>query len=280
MKLSIASIIATGICVTPAFTQNSAPAPVLQIYREVVKEGRNAVHEKAEMDYVRAFRKAKHPANYIALVSMSGPNEAWFISPYKSFAAADEYQKLSEKEPLKSEVEMADAKDGLLREPSRGMWAVLRSDMSYHADKLYIGKTRNVSITTFRVRLGKEEDMMAGWKSITAAYEKAGLDFPLIGYQVIAGAPSGTYLFFSPMESLAVMDTVPQRQKAYREAMGTENLQKLMRGTGDVFVSIEANLFSMNPKMSYVSKETMDVDPEFWQSKPAAAPAKKSAEHK
>jgi len=48
-----------------------------------------------------------------------------------------------------------------------------------------------------------------------------------------------------------------------------ENFQKLMRDTGDTFISMESNLFSMNPKMSYVSKETSDVDPEFWLSKPA-----------
>jgi hypothetical protein len=279
MKIEIASIIAMGMFVTPSFTQDSTPAPVIQIYREVVKEGKNAVHEKAEMDYVRAFRKAKHPGYYLALTSMSGPNEAWFLSPYPSFAVAGDYMKLSEKEPLKSEVDMADAKDGLLREPSRGMWAVLRSDMSYRPGKFKVGMMRNVSLSTFRVRLGKEEDMMSGSKAILAAYEKAGIDSTLICYQVIAGAPSGTYLFFTPMESLATMDKVPARQKAYREAMGMENFQKLMRGTGDIFVSMEANLFAVSPKMSYVSKETSDVDPEFWLSKPSAAP-KKPAEKK
>ena len=110
MKIKLASIVGAVICVTPAFTQDSGPAPVIQVYREVVKEGKNAVHEKAEMDYVRAFRKAKHPGYYLGLTAMSGPNEAWFVMPYPSFAAAGEYMKLSEKEPLKSEVEMADAK--------------------------------------------------------------------------------------------------------------------------------------------------------------------------
>ena len=280
MKFALASIIAMGMFVTPSFAQDSTPAPVIQIYREVVKEGKNAVHEKAEMDYVRAFRKAKHPSYYLALSSMSGPNEAWFISPYVSFAVAGDHQKLSEKEPLKSEIEMADAKDGVLREPSRGMWAVLRSDMSYRPGKFKIGMMRNVSLSTFRVRLGKEEDMLAGSKSILEAYAKAGIDSSMLCYQVIAGAPAGTYLFFTPMESLAEMDKVPARQKAYREAMGMDKFQNLMRGSGDTFVSIEANLFSVSPKMSYVSKETSDVDPEFWLSKPPAVQAKKPAEKK
>lgn len=280
MKTLLASIVVMGICTTPSAAQDTTPAPVIQIYREVVKEGKNAIHTKVEMDYVRAFRKAKHPSYYLALTSMSGPNEAWFISPYPSFATAGENQKLGEKEPLKSEIEMADAKDGLLREPSRGLWAVLRSDMSYRPGKVNIGKMRNVSISTFRVRLGKEEEMVAGAKAILEGYKKAGIDSSMLCYQVIAGAPSGTFFFFTPMQSFAEMDKMPARQMAYRKAMGMDMYQNLMRGSGDTFVSIEANLFEVSPKMSYVSKETSDADPEFWLSKPAAAPAKKQTVQK
>jgi hypothetical protein len=57
-----------------------------------------------------------------------------------------------------------------------------------------------------------------------------------------------------------------------REAMGAENLQKLMRGTGETFVSIESHLFAVSPAMSYASPETISADPAFWSPKPAAKP--------
>ena len=81
MKIKLASLVGAVICVAPAFTQYPGPAPVIQTYREVVKQGKNTTHDKVEMDYVRAFRKAKHPGYYLGFTSVSGPNEAWFISP-------------------------------------------------------------------------------------------------------------------------------------------------------------------------------------------------------
>jgi hypothetical protein len=69
------------------------------------------------------------------------------------------------------------------------------------------------------------------------------------------------------------MDEMPTRQKAMAEAMGADRLQSLMKGTGDTFVSIETNLFAVNPRMSYVSKDVEDAAPEFWRPKPAAKPA-------
>ena len=64
------------------------PPQLLRIYREEIKPGRNAAHEKVEMAYVRAFSKTKY-VNYLAMESLSGPNEAWFIEPHPSYASIE-----------------------------------------------------------------------------------------------------------------------------------------------------------------------------------------------
>lgn len=246
---------------------------MLQILREAIKQGKGAAHEKTEMEYVRAFKKAKFPGHYLGLDSLSGPTDAWFLSPYPSFAAAEQYRELEDKEPLKSEVGAAESHDGALRDTERAMWAVYRPEMSYKPEKLNIAKTRVVTIGTYRVKLGHDEDFKAGAKAILAAYAKADIDATLLCYQVIEGAPSGTYMFFSTMESMKTMDEIPARQKALMEAMGAENYSQIMKGSGDTFVSIESNVFAVNPHMSYVSKATEDADPDFWRPKPMTKPA-------
>jgi hypothetical protein len=57
----------------PVFSQEApaGPPPVLQIQREVIKEGKTAAHEKTEAEFVRAFRKAKFPGHYLAITTMS-----------------------------------------------------------------------------------------------------------------------------------------------------------------------------------------------------------------
>lgn len=257
----------------PVFAQEAAagPPPVLNIVREVIKEGKSAAHEKTEAEFARAYRKAKFPGHYLALTAMSGGGEVWFLDPYPSFATWEQYQNEQDKEPLKSELEMAESHDGPLRDPGRSTWAVYRQDMSYRPETLNVGKTRFVTIGTYRVRLGHDEDMRAGAKAILEGYAKGNIEATLLCYQVVEGTPSGTYLFFSTMDSLKTLDDMPARQRALAEAMGADNYRQLMKGSGDTFVSIDSNLFSVSPAMSYVAKATADQDPEFWNPKPAAA---------
>jgi hypothetical protein len=270
-------LISAAALLPAASAQDSQPPAVISVIREAVKEGRSAAHEKVETDYARAFRKANFPYHYLALAAMSGPGEVWFLTAFPSFEAMEKSEKEMEKGALKGEIEMLDARDGELRSSSRTMQAVYRKDLSYRPDTVNVGKSRYVMISAYRVRLGQMEGFMNGAKSILGAYEKADFKEPMVTYQVIAGAPEGLFLFLSPMESLKMLDQMPERQKAMREALGAERLSALMKGAGEVFTSMESTLFAVSPKMSYVSKETEDVDPAFWRPKP---PAKATGEAK
>lgn len=277
MRIAFASV-ALAAGVLPAIAQEPIkPAPVLQIFREAIKEGRAAAHEKVEADYVAAFRKANFPAHYIALSAMSGPSEVWFVQPAPSFAAAEEWMKTEEKEPLHSAVGLLDSRDGELRANSRALWAIYRPDLSYGADKFGALKIHFVSVGSYRVRLGQDEAFSNAGKTIFGAYEKANIDECILGYQVVSGAPAGTYLFFAMMESLKFMDDAPIRSKGLMEAMGKDEYSKFMKGTSEVLASIESTLFEVKPGMSYVSQQTIDRDPSFWKPKPVAKPAPAAA---
>lgn len=277
MKNALLSVIVT-MCCAPVFGQGGPP-PVIGISRESIKEGRGAAHEKVEMDFARAFRKANFPYHYLALNAMTGTTEVWFLEEYPSFEAVEKADKEFAKPPMKNDMEMLDARDGELRSGMRNTYAVYHPELSYRPDLANLGKTRYVRVNSYRVRLGQVESFMESGKKILAAYQKANLDIPVIAYEVVAGVPEGLYLFLTPMESLKTMDERPAREKALMEALGAENFSNIMKGTGQVIVSIETNLLSVNPRMSYVSKETEDVDPAFWRPKMTAAP-KPSADAK
>ena len=274
MRFALTLVVLSGAAALPVMAQDGAkPAPVVEIYRESIKEGRGSAHEKVEADYAAAFRKANFPAHYVALGSMSGPGEVWFIQPMPSFAVNEEYDKTSEKEPLKSALALMDSRDGELRASSRASWAVYRPDMSYRPEKFNPGKARYVMAGTFRVRLGHDEDFMAGAKMYFGGFAKANIDACILAYQVVAGAPAGTYLFFTMMESMKELDEQPARMQAMQQAMGQENFARLMKSSGDAIVSIEDTLFQVKPGMSYPPQSIVDADPAFWKPKAAAKPA-------
>jgi len=271
--LTIAALSGIAVSGFPVCAQEIKPAPVINIGREAIKEGRGAAHEKVESDWAATVRRANHPGRYVALAAMSGPSEVWFVGPMPSFAANEDYEKASEKEPLKSALAMLDARDGELRASSRTIWAVFRPDLSYHADKFNPAKSRYVMVGTYRVRLGHDADFLAGAKTYLGAFEKAHIDECTLGYQVVAGAPSGTYLFFTMMDSMKMLDETPARMQAIMQAMGADNFAQFMKGSGDVFVSMDDTLLEVRPGMSYPPQEFIDADPGFWKPKPAAKPA-------
>lgn len=264
----------TALCAGGAIAvlaQAPGAPPVIQVGRELIKEGKSAAHEKTEAAYVRAFRKADYPGHYLALSSMSGPNEVWFVEAFPSFEMSEKWQAESEKEPLKSAVEEADAQDGALRERSNSMWAVYRPQLSYRADKLDVGKMRFVRVFTYHVRPGHTAEFLAEAPVVIRAYERANADRCFLGYEVKAGAPAGTFLFLEGLTSLKPLDSMDEQAQAFASALGADGLKKVNEFDAAAVSLEEVNLFQVSPKMSYVSKTTEDEDPAFWRPKPPAA---------
>ena len=85
----LAATLALALSAPSAFGQAlpTAQPKLLQIYREQVKTGHAAAHVKTEAGWPAAFAKAKSPDYYLALSSMTGPQVAWFISPWDSYTA-------------------------------------------------------------------------------------------------------------------------------------------------------------------------------------------------
>ncbi len=251
------------------------PPKVLQIFREEVKVGKGAAHEKFETGFVRAFAKAKWPTNYIAITAISGPGEAWFLTPYDSFEAWEKDQRATEKNAaLTAEFNSLIEKDSEYISAGRSIVALYREDLSYRPG-VNIAQIRYFRIITFRVRPGHEGDFAEAVKIVRAAYEKANVEVRWAVFQISAGLPGPTFLVFLPTKSLKEVDLLLAQAPKIQEAEGEEGVNKLQKLAADGYLSTESNIYAFSPKMSYVSKEFAAGDPDFWtpKPKPAAKPA-------
>lgn len=270
MKKSLSTLLGTGL-LCAAFQLSaqppSDPPPVLRIFREDIKEGKAAAHEKSEAKFAQAMLKNKYPVNSLGMTAISGTNQAWFLEAHASFASIGQSQAALDS----PEYGTLDTLDAESRASSRSWIAVYRADMSYHAKELVetLPKARYFNVITFRVRQGKDEEFAAVAKAAVAALTKAGSDLPAIAYQIVSGGPSGVYLLFEPAMSLKSLDDQPARSQAFARAMGDSGMKKFMKDVTDAVASTESVLFQFNPKMSYVSKDFAAVDPDFWTPKPA-----------
>ncbi len=292
LYLSIAVLLLASMLAPGSFAQAqsgaraaAAPPPVLNIFREEVKAGRSAAHESLETGYVQAMAQAKWPAYWLGMTAASGTNEAWYITGYASFAALEKDRQDVEKTPaLQHQLDQLDQRDAEFRTGQRAMIAAFRPNLSYHPERLMPGlpKARYFSVLTVRVRPGRDPEFVQWVALYLAAMEKANAETTSVAYQVISGAPGGTYLLFSPLKSLAEMDAGPANQRAIFQALGAEDGQKVLKALSETVLTMENTLFAFSPKMSYVSKEFASADPGFWTPKPkmvarpAAAPKKQA----
>ena len=245
---------------------------ILQIFREEVKPGRQPAHAKSEAGWPAALRKANNKGYYLAI---SSGNEAWFLNPKDSFAAAEAQAKEDDANTaLTAEIDRLWTVDGEMLSKASGMTAVLNPDLG--RGEWDTAKMRYYAVTVMRLQPGYGRDFEQLRKIVSAAHEKAKVDERWAVYEVITGAPDDTYIFFSPLASLAEWDKYEAMHgKEYQEALGEDARTRLRDFNRNAVKSSETQLFSFSPKMSYLPKEMTDRDPDFWTPKTPAAPAKK-----
>ncbi len=287
--LLMLSLSLTTVIHTSAQTSPQMPPPVLQILCEEIKAGRNAAHEKLETGYVQAFSQAKWPFYWLGMTSNSGANQAWYLTPYESFAAVENAQKELEKAPvLLNRSDQLDEQDSEFRTGQRVMLAVFRKDLSFHPERLMpsLPTSHYFSVIALRRHPGRDVEFTQGLKLYFDAMEKANVSYGTAIYEVYFGAQGDMFLTFTAIKSLAEFDQFMVQDKAIIAALGQENGLKLLKLTSDSILSSEATVFNFSPKMSYISKEFAAADPDFWLPKlkvvpkTQAKPEKQTAKNK
>ena len=282
MKKSLflfALVLLVSIC-SPAFAQTPepmGPPPVLLIVREDIKAGKMPAHSKHSAAYAAASAKLQTTNHRIALVPVAGnENEVVYLTAAGTFAEIEKMQKDTDKTmssvtgPMKAQLDRLNNEQPDLHSAMRDLLTVYRPELSFNPG-VNIAQMRYFAITTVRVRPGHDAEYADYIKSVVnVARDKAKLDnFHLACFQVISGAPGGTYMFFRPMKSLAEFD---QNVGAKVRAAMSDDMKKAAdKASADAVIISESATYAFEPSMSYVAKETAAQDPGFWNPKPQKA---------
>ena len=272
-SMGLAAALALGVA-NSVFAQPGLPTTqpnLLQIYREEVKVGHVYEHERVEVGWPAAYEKVKSPYYYLAFVSLTGPNEAWFVSPFDSHQAQAESMKLDRgNATLAAELARLHRADGDHLSAARSLQAIARKDLS-HGDYPDTAKHRYWEVSTFRVRPGHDAEFEAAAKAYGGAVSRSGAPASYRVYQVIAGMPGSTYLIFSSVVSYGDFDKAMMDDQTIMKAFSAEDQKAFEKFFKEGLISTESQRFELNPHMSYVSPEVRATDPAFWiRKKPAA----------
>lgn len=282
--LCLLAVIAVGNG-KPAAAQDggtpTTPSPLLLIYREEVRPGKGAAHAANEAQWAAAFRKGEAPVHWLGMTTIVGPNEAWFLSAFESWEAHQrEEDTMDANVALTAEGDKFSAQDGELLTRSSTMMARYRPAISYQPD-VSLPQMRYMQVDMVRVKPGRTREFTEAWRAIVEAHEKAKMDEHWAVYQVTAGHPDDTFLFFYPLRTLAEIDQAGPLHagEAFRDAMGEGGRNRMNELTIATVDASQRLVFALRPNMSLLTKAWTDADP-FWTPKAAGGPvvgAKKPA---
>jgi hypothetical protein len=265
----ILALAALGAAANGALAQGmpTSQPNILTIYIEELKIGRYDDHAANEAGWPAAFAKANSPDYYLALASMTGVSEIWFVQPFESFSREGESLQRNQSDPvLAAELARLSRADAEYLNGYRTLQAVARTDLSFGAFP-DLAKARFWDITTFRVRPGHEQGFEAAAKAYAAAAKRLAPSVSFRTYEITAGMPGPTFLVFSSVNSYAEFDQMMATGNAIMQGITAQERALFQKFSAEDLMSALTNRYRLDPRMSYVAAETKAADPAFWDPK-------------
>lgn len=245
---------------------------IISIAREIEKPGRFGVHEAVEIRWADLNRRHNYPYGYIALVANSGVNEVWWVSGFDGLGSFGKSAAFGSDNPAYTQ-----ALSKLAAEDGEHLNNVILTQAQALPDASYgafpdVSKMRVFSVVTIQMRPGMEPMFGEIAKKYAAIMQAKAVPVSWRAYEVIAGAPGGTYLLFSSYPSWDAVETERKASNAAFMGASPADLEGILKSVRDAVASSNARYFTVNPRMSLVPKEFAS-DP-FWAPPKPAAPKK------
>jgi hypothetical protein len=254
-------LLLAGILGVAAVAQTlTDPPPIVQLVRKPGTGGAS----------LKAYANAGAAINVIGMASVTGLPETWLVEAHYSFASVEDLdQRIAALAPVRAFSDPADPLQDDVLAPSRTMLALYRPTWSYRPDQAIrmFPRARYFQISLYRIRPGTEAEFGELIRLRRATADVVNLDRPDLVYQVISGAPAGTFVFLSPITSLRTFDDGVNPLPVFAEGLANAKAKDGSKIAADTELSREHLLFRVEPRISYVSGDFADVDPEFWRGK-------------
>jgi len=238
------------------------PPPVLQI----------ACKPGTASGPTRPYAGARAAVDVVGLAAATGLPQTWMVELHANFASLEDLDKaLTSQAPGRQPSDSFGQPQEDLLAPPRTMIALYEHAWSYRPDEAIrlLPKARYVNVTIHRIRTGLEADFAELVRLRKLTNDSVNLDRPELAYHVISGAPSGTYIVLSPLNTLRVMDEGVADVPAFAEPVADARAKAAPKAA-DIEIGREHLLFRVEPRLSYVSDDFASGDQQFWRGRAPA----------
>jgi hypothetical protein len=266
-----------GSLAARAQTPANPPPNILNIETDNIKAYETEPYDKVAAEYPPVSQQVKATTNYLAMEAMTGSPRAIYLFSYDSYEAwqkdtewflgnATIHEKFSALDKLEAPY---------VSEVHNTIWHY-RPDLSNNVSGADLPHSHYWEVVIFHMRSGHDEQFDELTKLYRDANLKIGQNIPWATYEGMNGA-ADSYLILVPMTSLKDEDTGLAHEKDFGTALGEEGMHRMDKITEESVVSVEDNIWMVNPSSSYVQKSWIEADPNYWAPKPPAKPTPKPA---
>ncbi len=256
----MARLVLFAVMAACAFAQAPTdPPPILELVR---KPG-------FAFGAVRPYADARVSVNVVGMTSMTGVPETWLLESHYTFGSVEDTDRaLDAAGAFRSAARQADGAQDDVLAPAHTLLLRYQPDLSYRPDQAIrlFPRARYFHATIYRVRQATEADFQRMVDLRRLGRDSVNLDRPDIAYDLISGAPSGTYIFLAPIVTLRAMDDGVPDTPVYAQGVADARA-KARANTPPVDIGREHLFLRVEPGLSYVSDAFAETDREFWRGK-------------
>ena len=114
------------------------------------------------------------------------------------------------------------------------------------------------------MRPGHVDDFVAAFRARKAVASRSGSAISYEVYEVMSGMPGPSFIVITTVGHYAGLDTVMASEDRLMRAATAEERSRIQHFLAQGCMSVETNLYSLDPELSYVSEEVRARDPKFW----------------
>ncbi len=268
-----------GSLAARAQTPAAPPPPnLLNIETDNVKAYEMAPYNKVAGEYPAVSARYKQPEHYLAMDSITGAPRAIYLFDYDSY---ESMQKQTEafvgNGRVKDAFDALDAREAPYTSEVHNVIWHYRQDLSNNVAGADLPHSHYWEIVIFHMKSGHDEQFDQLTKLYKEASAKIGRqNIPWATYEALQGAQDA-YLVLIPMTSLKDEDAGLSSMQAFGAALGEEGARRMDRLSDEGVLSVEDNLYMVNPAASYINPDWVKADPGYWAPKPVMKPAPKPA---
>jgi hypothetical protein len=247
-----------------AQTLPTSEPEILVITRERIRPGHEGPHTLTEAARAATYAAAGSPDYYLAMTSMTGSAEAWFVQPWATYTDWGQARARNAADPTLVSSLARTAADDAVHVERRVVVEAVAAPTLGHGTPPNLNLVRFWHITTMLVRPGHEDAFAAAMQAYRAVVARADPNASWRVFRVTNGMPRGTFLIFSSFEAFTQFDDLASADDAVSAAMTASEREALRTFSREGVRLARSNRFSLDPTMSYVSEETRSLDPAFW----------------